>query len=89
MSEEEENNTQQPKQQRIALIPEWRKAWAMLSVWAFALIGAAPDIHSAVVAMGWLSDPNVPASFVWSLRGLAVFGIAVRLIQQRKLKAPG
>jgi hypothetical protein len=70
----------------MKLIPEWRNAWRMLSVWAFALIGAAPDIHSAIVAMGWLNDPGVPASFVWLVRGLAVLGIAVRLMKQKAAK---
>lgn len=70
------------------LIAEWRHAWKMLSVWAFALIGIAPDLHAGVVAMGWLSDPDVPPAFVWTLRGLAVAGIVGRLIQQQKPKAP-
>jgi hypothetical protein len=65
------------------LIAEWKQAWRMLSVWAFALIGIAPDVHAAVVAMGWLSDPTVPPAFVWTLRGLAVAGIVARLIQQK------
>jgi len=66
-----------------ALIPDWRRGWRLLSVWAFAVIGIAPDLHSAVVAMGWLSEPNVPPSLVWALRGLAVLGIAVRLLRQK------
>jgi len=79
--------TDVPLRDRLAkledrLIAEWRQAWKFLSVWAFALVGAAPDIHSAVVAMGWLSDPGVPPSFVWSLRGLAVAGIVSRIVKQ-------
>lgn len=70
------------------LIDEWHQAWKMLSVWAFALIGVAPDLHSAIVAMGWLNDDNVPPAFVWTLRGLAVVGIVSRLIRQQKPKAP-
>jgi hypothetical protein len=64
-------------------VDDARHAWKMLSVWAFALIAIAPDLHTAVVAMGWLDDPTVPASFVWTLRGLAVLGIVSRLIQQK------
>lgn len=70
------------------LVDEWRHAWRMLSVWAFALIGIAPDLHAGIVAMGWLDDPTVPPSFVWTLRALAVAGVAARLIQQRKPQAP-
>lgn len=70
------------------LIADWKRAWRLLSVWAFALIGIAPDLHAGVVALGWLDDPSVPPSFVWTLRGLAVLGIAARLIQQRKPGPP-
>lgn len=69
------------------LIDEWHQAWKMLSVWAFAVIGIAPDLHAGIVAMGWLNDDNVPPAFVWTLRGLAVAGIAARLLRQRKPEA--
>lgn len=68
------------------LVAEWRQAWKMLSVWAFLLLGAAPDLHSAVVAMGWLEDADTPAAVKWSIRGLAVAGIAFRLIRQQRPK---
>lgn len=65
------------------LIDEFRECWKMLSIWTFALIGVAPDLYSAIVAMGWLQDESVPPSFVWALRGLAVAGIVGRLIRQK------
>lgn len=68
------------------LVADWRKAWKFLSVWAFLLVGIAPDLHTAVVAMGWLEDPSTPSGLKWGLRGLAVAGIACRLIQQAKPK---
>jgi hypothetical protein len=68
------------------LVAEWRKAWRMLSVWAFVLLGAAPDLHAAIVAMGWLDDTDTPPAVKWSIRGLAVAGIALRLIRQQKPK---
>lgn len=64
------------------LVADWRKVWRMWSVWVLTLIGAAPDIHAAIVAMGWLDDEGVPPSFVWTVRGLAVLGIVVRLTRQ-------
>lgn len=66
------------------LVDEWRQAWRMISVWAFALIGIAPDLHAGIVSMGWLNDDNVPPAFVWTLRGLAVLGIAGRLLKQKR-----
>lgn len=72
----------------MKLVDEWRHCWKAISVWVLLLIGAAPDIHSAVVAMGWLSDPDVPQTFVWTLRGLAVAGIVGRYIKQRPTEKP-
>lgn len=70
------------------LVDEFKHCWKMLSIWTFALIGVAPDLYQAVVAMGWLQDENVPQSFVWTLRGLAVAGIVGRLIKQRATTKP-
>lgn len=69
------------------LVDDWKKAWKFLSVWAFILIGIAPDLHTAVVSMGWLDDPETPAGLTWTLRGLAIAGIAFRLVKQNKPKA--
>lgn len=66
------------------LVDEWKHCWKMISLWMFALIGVAPDLYSGIVAMGWLQDENVPQAFVWTLRGLAVAGIAGRLLKQKK-----
>lgn len=71
---------------RKLLIDEWYKAWRFLSIWVFGLVGIAPDLYSGVVAMGWLSDPHVPQAFVWCLRGLAVVGVATRLLRQQAPK---
>lgn len=70
------------------LVADWRKCWKFLSVWAFLLVGIAPDLHTAVVSMGWLDDPATPKGLTWGLRGLAVAGIAFRLVRQAKPKEP-
>jgi hypothetical protein len=67
----------------MTLIDDWQLAWKKLSVWAFALIGAAPDIYSGVQSLGWLEDKAVPPAFVWTIRILAGVGIAVRLVKQQ------
>lgn len=70
------------------LVDDWKRAHRMISVWVYALIGIAPDLYSGVVAMGWLQDESVPPLFVWTLRGLAVVGIAGRLLKQNRPEPP-
>jgi hypothetical protein len=65
------------------LVADAREAWRWGSVRALALLLAAPDIHAGIVAMGWLDEPEVPASVKWAVRGLAALGLAYRLIQQK------
>ena len=52
-----------------------------------AIVAAMPDLYMAVVAMGWLESPDVPAQLVWTLRGLGVVGVFARFISQAKPKA--
>lgn len=65
------------------LVDDWKDAWKKLSVWAFIVIGAMPDIYSGIQSLGWLDDKAVPQSFVWTIRVLAGVGIAVRLVKQQ------
>lgn len=67
----------------MKLVDDWRDALSKLSVWAFIVIGAMPDIYSGIQALGWLDDKAVPQAFVWTIRILAALGIAVRLIKQQ------
>ncbi len=68
----------------MKLIDEWKAAWKLASVWVFAFIGMFPDIYNAVAAMGWMSE--LPSPALWSIRGLAVAGIASRLIKQQAVQ---
>lgn len=69
------------------LIENWKQGWKFYSVWLFAIVAAMPDLYMAVVAMGWLDSPGVPAQLVWTLRGLGVVGVFARFISQTKPKA--
>lgn len=66
------------------MIPEWRRAWRMLSVQAAGLavlFGALPaDQQAALLAMLGISPERLPA-----LLGLAV--IVARLVDQPKTRA--
>lgn len=67
----------------MTLIDDWKDALRKLSVWAFIVIGAMPDIYAGVQGLGWLDDKAVPQSFVWTIRILAALGIALRLVKQQ------
>lgn len=64
----------------MKLISDWRGAWKLLSVWAFALIGAMPDFYNGLAAMGWIE--SIPDPAIWTIRVMAGLGIAARLIRQ-------
>lgn len=66
----------------MKLIPNWRRAWRMLSVQAMTAAG--------VLQIAWETQPDairavVPASWVpWITVGVLCFGIAGRLVHQPK-----
>jgi hypothetical protein len=72
----------------MRLIDDWRQGWKKLSVWAFLILGAMPDIYSGVQALGWLEDKAVPPAFIWTIRIGAAIGIALRLISQKAKELP-
>lgn len=67
----------------MELIDDWKQGLRKLSVWAFIVIGAMPDIYAALQSFGWLDDKAIPPAFVWTIRALAAIGVAVRLIKQQ------
>lgn len=69
----------------MKLIDDWKRSHKLLSIWVFAAIGAFPDIYQAIVELGWSNE--LPEFAKWSLRVLAVIGIAFRLIKQEHAKA--
>lgn len=62
------------------LVDHWREVWKQWSTWALGLLIAAPDAIGAVVAQGWLSQESAH----WGVRGLAIAGILVKFVSQRK-----
>lgn len=65
----------------IPLIDNWRQCWRLASVQVYVLIAAMPDIYNAVAALGWIEQLPTPA--MWIVRGMAVLGIAARIIKQK------
>ena len=66
---------------RGLFIHDLTSTWKLLSVWAFMVIGAMPDIYNGIASMGWADE--VPDKFKWILRGMAASGVALRVINQR------
>lgn len=68
----------------MKLIPNWRRAWRMLSVQAFALAGS--------LQLLWLELPpevkaELPATLVhWVTLAVAVFGAVGRVVDQPKTR---
>lgn len=66
----------------MKLIPNWRRAWRMLSVQAMTAAG--------VLQVAWETQPDaikavVPSAWVpWITVGVLVFGIVGRLVHQPK-----
>ena len=71
---------------KVRLIPNWRRAWRMLSIQA--------QTAALAVIGGWQAMPDdmravIPAGVVFSIAmGLLVAGIVGRLIDQPSTKAP-
>lgn len=65
----------------IPLIDNWRQCWKLASVQVYVLIAAMPDIYNAVAALGWIDQ--LPPAAMWVVRGMAVLGIAARIIKQK------
>ena len=64
-------------------ISDLRHAWKLYSVWAFAVIGAFPDVYNGIASMGWTDE--IPGTAKWVVRGLASVGIFVRIMKQQGL----
>lgn len=67
----------------MKLIENWREAWKMASVWVYTLIFAMPDVYNGLASVGVLD--HLPVGAVWAIRGLAVLGMAARLVKQKSV----
>lgn len=67
----------------MKLIENWREAWKMASVWVYALFLAMPDLYNGLASLGVLDQ--LPAGAVWSIRVLALVGMAARLVKQKSV----
>ena len=66
------------------LIEDWRQAWKYYSVWALAVLVALPDLYNALLAAGLLEADAMPPMAAWSVRIVAIAGLVVRFVNQKK-----
>jgi hypothetical protein len=71
---------------KFQLIDEWRKFYTMYSIWAFVIIGLAPDIYNLAVQFHMVSGDNAPAALARVINMIAFTGAVLRLVKQKKLE---
>lgn len=70
------------------MIPEWKKAWRMYSVWSIALLGLLGSLGDLLsLAWDYLDWPLWTKAIVYVLAAIA--GIVFRLLTQTKVRING
>lgn len=72
---------------KFTLVDEWRKAYAMYSVWFFAILGMLPDLYNLAVDNHLLDGGNAPAFLARAINLVAFAGAASRLVKQKVVTA--
>jgi hypothetical protein len=73
---------------KFQLIEGYQKFYAMWSMWAFAIVGAAPDLYNLAVQYNLLEGDSAPAQLARIINTIAFLGAASRMIKQNKLALP-
>ena len=71
---------------KIELVDEWRKWYAMYSIWAFILLGALPDVYNLAIQFNVISGDNAPANLARTVNMVAFLGALGRMMKQKKLE---
>lgn len=72
---------------KFELIEGWKKAYAMYSIWFFAILGAAPDLFNLAVENHLVDSGAAPALLARIINIIAFVGAASRLVKQKALAA--
>lgn len=70
----------------MQLIDEWKKWYTMYSIWAFALVGIAPDIYNLAVQYNLVNSAEAPVELARIINIIAFLGALSRLLKQKKLE---
>lgn len=72
---------------KLELVDGWKKFYAMTSIWAFAIIGLAPDIYNLAVEFHIVDSGTAPAFLARLINVLAFAGAVSRLVRQQVVTA--
>lgn len=71
---------------KLELIANWKKAYAMYSMWAFALLGLTPQLFDLAVQFNLLDSETTPAVLAKLINIVAFVGAASRIVQQKTVE---
>lgn len=71
---------------KLQLVDEAKQWYAMYSIWAFALLGVAPELFNLAVEFGMISGEQAPVILARIIQTVAFFGAASRLIKQKAIE---
>jgi hypothetical protein len=72
---------------KLQFVDEAKRFWTLYSIWAFAIVGIAPDLYNLAIQYNLLSGEAAPAKLAYIINVIAFAGAASRLVKQKKLEA--
>jgi hypothetical protein len=63
-------------------IEDWRDGWKFYTTWGYAILIAFPDLYN--LASPYLEVEGMPSAAAWGMRAVAVAGLVVRFVNQKK-----
>lgn len=69
---------------QVKLLDILKKEVRLAKFWGYVALGAAPEIYTALGALGVIGD--LPDPLTWTLRVLAAAGIAYPILKQKYAK---
>jgi len=67
------------------LIEDWTSAWKFISMWIYAIIGAAPQLYNLAIQHNLYSADSVPLAIANFISLMAFLGSAGRVVKQQML----
>lgn len=71
---------------KFEFIADWKKAYTFYSMWAFALLGVAPELFDLAIQYSLIDSAAAPVLLSKLISIIAFIGAASRIVQQKKLE---